>query len=116
VDETEQILRRAYEAFNARDVEAAIALLDPEVDWPNGMEGGRERGHAAVRAYWHRQFGMVDSEALPQSFSTADDGRTVVEVAQRVRDLDGKLISEGVVEHVYTLRDGLVTHMEIRET
>ena len=34
----EQVLRSAYRAFNARDVEAAIALMQPEVDWPNAWE------------------------------------------------------------------------------
>jgi hypothetical protein len=36
----EQVLRSAYRAFNARDLEAAIALIHPEVDWPNAW-GGR---------------------------------------------------------------------------
>ena len=44
------LLRRAYEAFNARDIEAVLSLLQPDVDWPNVMEGGREHGHEAVRA------------------------------------------------------------------
>ena len=56
----EEILRRAYEAFNARDIEAVLVLMHPEVDWPNGMEGGRVRGHAGVREYWQRQFGTID--------------------------------------------------------
>jgi hypothetical protein len=33
--EAEEILRKAYRAFNARDVEAAVALMDEDVDWPN---------------------------------------------------------------------------------
>jgi ketosteroid isomerase-like protein len=33
------LLRRAYDAFNARDVDAVLALLQPDVDWPNAMEG-----------------------------------------------------------------------------
>jgi hypothetical protein len=31
-----------------------------------------------------------------------------------VRDLQGELLSDGRVRHVYTFRDGLVAHMEIR--
>jgi hypothetical protein len=46
------LLRRASEAFNARDIYGALALMHPDVDWPNGMVGGRECGHVAVRAYW----------------------------------------------------------------
>jgi hypothetical protein len=40
-----------YRAFNARDIDAAVALLHPDVNWPNGMDGGRVRGRDAVRAY-----------------------------------------------------------------
>jgi hypothetical protein len=28
------VLRSAYRAFNARDLESAIGLMHPEVDWP----------------------------------------------------------------------------------
>src|SRR5882672_6030705 len=61
VSEHEELLRRAYEAFNARDVDAVLALMHPDVDWPNGMEGGRVLGRAAVREYWTRQFEVIDS-------------------------------------------------------
>jgi ketosteroid isomerase-like protein len=110
----ERLLRRAYDAFNARDIDGALALLHPDVDWPNGMEGGRERGHAAVRAYWTRQFGLIDSHVEPMAFEHDDDGRIAVDVRQVVRDLQGELLSDGRVAHVYTFRDGLVAHMEIR--
>jgi hypothetical protein len=36
-------------------------------------------------------------------------------VHQVVRDLEGSLVSEGDVQHVYSFRDGLVSRMEIRE-
>ena len=113
-DSTEQLLRRAYAAFNARDIEGALALMHPDVDWPNGMEGGRELGHEAVRAYWTRQFGLIDSHVEPVGFAEDEEGRVVVDVDQVVRDLDGELLSEQRVRHVYTLRDGLIVSMDIR--
>ncbi len=113
-DSTERLLRRAYAAFNARDIDGALALTRPDVDWPNGMEGGRELGHDAVRAYWTRQFGLIDSHVEPVGFSEDDQGRIVVDVDQVVRDLDGELLSEQRVQHVYTLRDGLIARMDIR--
>jgi ketosteroid isomerase-like protein len=115
LSEEERLLRRAYEAFNARDIEGALALMHLDVDWPNGMEGGREVGHDAVRAYWTRQFGLIDSHVEPVGFQAYEDGRVIVDVRQVVRALDGELLSDGLVQHVYTFRDGLVTHMEIRE-
>jgi ketosteroid isomerase-like protein len=106
-------LRRAYAAFNARDIDRALAVMHPDVDWPNGMEGGRELGHDAVRDYWTRQFGLIDSHVEPESFEDVD-GKIVVEVHQVVRDVNGALLSDQQVEHVYTLRDGLIARMDIR--
>jgi hypothetical protein len=113
VTDNERLLRRAYELFNARDIDGALALMHSDVDWPNGMEGGRERGHAAVRDYWTRQFGIIDSHVDPIGFEEDDEGRVVVDVHQVVRDTTGKLLSEGNVQHVYTIRGGLVERMDI---
>src|SRR5215203_5116409 len=35
-----ELLRRAYAAFNARDIDAVLSMVHPDVAWPNGMEGG----------------------------------------------------------------------------
>jgi ketosteroid isomerase-like protein len=107
------LLRRAYEAFNARDVETVLSLLQPDVDWPNAMEGGREHGHEAVRAYWTRQFEIVDSHVAPTAFERREDGLVVVHVHQVVRDLDGRLLSDTFVKHAYTFCDGLVSRMDV---
>ncbi|MEI4486358.1 nuclear transport factor 2 family protein [Frigidibacter sp. MR17.14] len=49
------LLRRIYAAFNARDIDAVMRELAPDVLWANAMEGGHEAGQPAVRAYWTRQ-------------------------------------------------------------
>jgi hypothetical protein len=113
--EREELLRGAYAAFNARDIERALALMHPDVDWPNGMEGGRVHGHEEVRAYWTRQFGLIDSNVEPVGLETLDDGRVAVEVHQVVRDLDGAELSDTHVRHVYSFREGLVATMVIEE-
>src|SRR5258705_6728346 len=41
------MLRELYASFNARDIDAVLARLAPDVDWPNGMEGGRVHGRDA---------------------------------------------------------------------
>jgi len=89
--------------------------MHPDVDWPNGMEGGREHGREAVRDYWTRQFTMIDSHVEPERIEPHGAGRVSVDVHQVVRDQAGNVISDGYVKHVYTFRDGLVAHMEIRE-
>jgi hypothetical protein len=113
--ELEAFLRRTYAAFNARDVDAVMAALHPEVDWPNVLEGTRLHGHAAVRDYWVRQFATIDPRVEPQGFSQEPDGWVAVDVRQVVRDRNGALLADSVVQHVYRIRDGLVDHMEVRQ-
>jgi len=110
-----ELLRRAYAAFNARDIDAVLSMMHQDVEWPNAMEGGYVYGHNGVRAYWTRQWGLIDPFVEPQAFSTGPDGRILVEVHQRVLDKDGGTLLDGQVQHIYSIRDGLVRHMEIRD-
>jgi len=108
------VLERTYAAFNARDVDAVLACMRSDVIWPNGMEGGTVVGHDAVRAYWTRQWGLIDPRVEPRGFTAEADGRAVVTVHQVVRDLAGAVLKEAIVQHVYALDDGLIVSMEIR--
>lgn len=110
-----ELLKKAYAAFNARDIDGALATMKPDVEWPNGMEGGIVHGHAGVRAYWTRQWGLIDPHVDPVNFEMDEAGRVVVGVHQVVRDLAGKLLLDRMVEHVYSIDGGLICRMEIRE-
>lgn len=113
----EDILRAAYEAFNARDVEAAIELMHPEVDWPNAWEGGRVVGRRAVADYWRRQFEQISSTVEPERFIREPDGSITVTVHQVVRDAKtDEQQADTHVRHRYRLEDGLVTHMDVLES
>ncbi len=88
--------------------------MHPDVDWPNGMEGGRVLGHDAVRAYWTRQWQSLNPNVQPISFTPDEQGRTVVEVHQVVHDINGALLVDQTVQHVYMIEGGLIRSMEIR--
>ena len=111
----EHLLRDLYDAFNRRDIDEVLAALAPDVDWPNAWEGGRVVGHDAVRAYWLRHFGQIDGRVYPVGFSVGEDGRISVQVHQVVRGLDGSLIADRTVTHVYTFREALVERMDVVE-
>jgi len=113
-DSTRVLLERLYERFNARDTDALLAHLTDDVEWPNGWEGGYVRGHEAVRAYWTRQWAEIDPTVVPEAFSTQPDGRIDVTVRQVVKNLEGDLLDEATVHHIYRLRDTRIEHMEIR--
>jgi ketosteroid isomerase-like protein len=110
-------LRSAYRAFNARDVDAAVELMHPEVDWPNAWEGGRVVGRAAVRDYWRRQFAAISSNVEPEGFTEEPDGSITVDVHQVVHDApSGELVSDSRVRHRYQLEDGLIVRMDVSGT
>jgi hypothetical protein len=109
-----ELLKKTYASFNARDIDGALAAMKSDVEWPNGMEGGTVHGHQGVRAYWTRQWGMINPHVDPLTFSDDGSGRIIVGVHQVVRDLTGKLLSDRMVEHVYFLENGLIRSMEIR--
>jgi hypothetical protein len=111
----ERRLRRTYAAFNARDLDAALAEMSPEVDWPNAWEGGRVHGREAVRAYWTRQWASIDPTVEPVSFEVRPDGRVAALVHQVVRAPDGTLLHDGRVLHVYSFEDDLLARMEVEE-
>jgi ketosteroid isomerase-like protein len=108
----EALIRDLYASFNARDIEAVLTKLHPDVDWPNAWEGGRLHGHDAVRDYWTRQFAAIDGRVEPTAITTEDDTVRVT-VHQTVRDLDGNVLSDDIVTHTYTIRDGQIVRMDV---
>jgi ketosteroid isomerase-like protein len=116
VSSSRELIMTVYKAFNARDIPGVLAKMHADVDWPNGMEGGRVHGHGGVREYWERQWKMVDPHVEPMRIEDDESGRTVVTVQQVVRDLGGNVLFDRLVEHVYSIRDSLIQGMEIRET
>ncbi|MDQ1452831.1 MAG: hypothetical protein QOK38_2697 [Acidobacteriaceae bacterium] len=113
LDEIE-FLRHIYDRFNARDIEAVLAALHQDVVWANGMEGGHVHGRDAVRSYWTRQWGMVDPHVEPVGFSNGPEGESIVEVHQVVHDLNGALLLDHMVGHIFRIEDGLVRRFDIR--
>lgn len=107
------LLSAVYRAFNLRDIDAVLRVLHPDVDWPNGMTGGRVYGHAAVHDYWTRQWQLIDPTVEPQHFNSDDQGRIVVDVHQVVRDRAGKVLVDQLIQHIYTFEDQLIRAMEI---
>jgi hypothetical protein len=112
---TRDLLTSACEAFNQHDIDAVLALMHPDIDWPNGMQGGRMRGHQAIRDYWTRLWATLNPQVTPLMFAGSErSGTIVVDVHQVIRDLSGSIIVDQIVQHVYSIRDGLIERMDIR--
>jgi ketosteroid isomerase-like protein len=112
-DSDVRVVRAAYAAFARADIEAAVADLHPDVEWIEPDEfpnGGRHLGRDAVRRY------------LKASRSTWRELRSVATVTRRGERIIAEHHLEGVlpdgtahqatVADVFTLRGGLVVHMQ----
>jgi hypothetical protein len=107
------LLCAAYAAFNARDIDTALALMAPDVAWPRAFKGGFVRGTEEVRAYWTEQWSEIDGRVEPVTFHPEDAGQMLVEVHQVVRDLAGAVLADEHVGHRFTIQHGLIQAMEV---
>jgi hypothetical protein len=107
------LLQAAYAAFNARDIDAALATMAADVAWPKAFKGGFARGHQEVRDYWTEQWSEIDPSVQPTAFHIEAAGRILVQVHQVVRDLTGVVVFDGKVGHRFTIVNGLISAMEV---
>lgn len=108
-----ELLNAAYAAFNARNIDAALATMTLDVSWPKAFKGGFVHGHRAVRAYWTEQWSEINPRVEPVAFHREEDGRVLVDVHQVVRDLAGVVLADEHVGHRFTLANGLLQAMEV---
>jgi len=114
VDRVER-LEAVYRAFNAREIDTVLEQMTPDVDWPNAWEGGRVHGRDGVRDYWTRQWAAIDPTVEPVGYTTRLDDTVAVRVHQVARSLDGTVLEEGHVHHVYAFRGDLIARMDVEE-
>ncbi|KZS53036.1 nuclear transport factor 2 family protein [Rhizobium anhuiense] len=117
-----EMLKRVYAGFNARDIDAVLAVLSDDVAWANGMDGGHVHGREAVRDYWTRQWAVISPQVEPVAFAETDDGTVAVEVIQSVFDLDGRPLegqSHGLkdktVTHIFRIEGDKIIRFDIRD-
>ena len=114
LDDGIAVLRAAYAAFNARNADAALALMTPDVAWPRAFKGGFVRGPEQVRAYWTEQWSEIDPRVEPVGFHPEGAGIFLVDVHQVVRDKSGNVLADERVGHRFTLAHGLIQQMEVQ--
>lgn len=107
------VLREAYEGFNDRNIDQVFAVMHPDVHWPKAFEGGYAIGHDAVRAYWTKQWSEINPIVDPVSVTELPDGKVEVEVDQLVKGLDGSVLFDGMVKHVYVIENDLIMRMDV---
>lgn len=109
------LVRHAYDAFNSRDIDAAVKLMAEDVVWPNVSDGGFVHGPDEVREHWREQFDAVDPRLELLGVESLGDGRLRAAVRQVVRSTQGEAVSDERLNHVYTIGHGRIERMEIEK-
>ena len=111
--DTRAVIEQAYSAFNRRDIDGALALMTEDVSWPKASEGGKVIGKEEIRAYWTRQWSEFDGHVEPLEITEEDRGKVRVKVHQRVKNLQGEVLWDGEVVHVFTVNSNLIAAMDL---
>ena len=111
--DTKTVIEQAYSAFNERDIDAALTLMTQDVSWPKASEDGKVVGKDEIRAYWTRQWGEFDPHVEPLAMTEEDGSRIRVRAHQLVKSLQGDILSDSEVLHVFTMSGGLISAMNL---
>jgi hypothetical protein len=111
--DTKTLIEQAYFAFNKRDIDGALALMTQDVSWPKASEGGKVVGKEGIRAYWTRQWSEFDPRVEPLAITEEDGGKVRVRVHQLVKNLQGDVLSDTEVLHVFSVNSGLIAAMDL---
>jgi hypothetical protein len=68
------------------------------------------------RAYWTRQWAEFNPNVEAIEVTDREAGRTDVKVHQLVKNLNGDIISNQTLLHVFTIANGLIERMDIGES
>jgi hypothetical protein len=111
----QRLLFQIYAAFNKRDVDGVLAFMSEDISWPKASEGGRVVGKQAIREYWTRQWAEFDPSVSVLEVVGRENGVTDVKVHQLVKDLEGNVLSDTELWHIYRFKDGLIERMDVKE-
>jgi ketosteroid isomerase-like protein len=111
MDARRALLLRLYKAIDAKNVDAVVALLHPDVDFPDQLnEDKRLHGLAEVRSYYERAFSLIAGENTLTAFHARPDGTAEVRIHHHVTSLD--LWHDGPVDYSFSFRDGLIARLD----
>jgi ketosteroid isomerase-like protein len=111
--ENVDVVRRAIDAYNRRDLQAmkAEAHLDVEVDWSasRGLEAGVYRGFEETDAFYENWFDMFEIRLEPERLIESGD-RVLVPNTALTRGRDGiETVARSCI--VYELRGGKIARI-----
>ena len=114
IEDATTALRAAYVAFNRGDIDAAVRILDPGVEWiepPEFPGGGTYHGIEGAKQYLSQsRAGATEVISEPEQFIPAGN-RIIVFVHARVLPKGNNTWQDVRLADVYTFQNGRATNM-----
>jgi ketosteroid isomerase-like protein len=111
-----ELYRRAVGAFNARDLDAILVLVDPSCEWHStfaAVSGGVYHGHDGIRK-WHRDMEDAWGDEIrlePEAYFDLGENTLLVAKMHGRGQHSGAEVAMSAV-HVFRWRDGLIVYFK----
>jgi ketosteroid isomerase-like protein len=116
MDERIELLRRAYQTFNDGDVDYALFHPELRIVQTSSLVGtaGTFQGHDGLRRSTEELLqGFEEVRFEPEDYRELGDGRMLVQCRFVGRGARSGIQLDSEVWHIWSFRDGLLSHMEI---
>jgi ketosteroid isomerase-like protein len=113
--EDEQAVRGLADAINRRDVDAAIAVCDPEIEFLSvlAVSGKAYKGHAGVRAYFDDVASAWEEWRVEvHRVASGPDGRVAIVMTMHMLGKESGAPLAERTGHVWTLKDSRLLRNE----
>jgi ketosteroid isomerase-like protein len=114
--ENVEITRRMVDAWNRRDLEALIALSDPDVEYvnsPTAVEPGTRRGLDEVRAVARAQWEILldGRQEIDRIYDRGDEIIVLTRFSRRMPGSEARIEDRSLAS--LTIRDGKITQLQV---
>jgi ketosteroid isomerase-like protein len=109
---TDDLIRRAFDAYNRQDSGTLLALVSDDVLWPG--EAHTLRGKDALRVFLERQWTRTRTHDEVVHVEERD-GYVVASLSQTVRSVEGRTLSTGEFRYGFVVGDGLIKQLKTRD-
>jgi ketosteroid isomerase-like protein len=111
----EHAVRVFSEAVTAGDLEAALEVCHPEIEFMSvlAVSGRRYRGHAGIREYFDDvASAWAEWRVEVHRIVAGPDGRVAIVMSMHVRGKESGAILSERTDHIWTLKDGRLLRNE----
>jgi hypothetical protein len=107
------LIKKAYEAFNSQDIKSAITTFHENIEFQKEFNGNYLKNQNQIIEHWTNGWKEFSVKDKPINIIERTDNKFEVTVHQIVKDKQGKILSDGILKHIFTIQDNLLLRLDI---